>query len=291
MGRKKYNITATDRCGQMFRFLWFWKVSTTATLANKFFPEVSIEACYRRLKRLEKGGFIQIRPYVGNTGYIWSLDKNGFGVIKQIFPTGTQEGYLSECPHHDLVVAAVHLGEWIQKSPPGWEVYTEQLMRKIPHEYYPAWVPKSKIHRADGFWHFNDGNHSRTVALEVELSQKKLTDYETVGRYYHLDAKVDHIIWITGPRVSPKSIHTAIQKSLGAHPNRHSFITLESFEKTFWQSPVSVGYMVGESLKKILVQEVSAASSAPDSYYFFDTRKYPVKSVTKRKSVCDGFFI
>jgi len=274
------NITTTDRCERILRFLWQWKIATTATIAKIFFPETSIEACYRRLKRLEKGRFIQIRTWKGATGFVWSLDEEGFGIVSRRFPNGSESGYLSECPIHDLVVLSAHLGDWAHQIPEGWQLCTEQQMRRIPKEFQPEWVPKSKIHRPDGFWYYRNGSGSRLVALEVELSRKSAAEYESTARYYQLDTKVSQVIWVTGPAVNPENIQKRIHKIIGIRSNPHSFVKLDDLIFRHWQSPVYLGNETGQSLKNLLVQKPSESSSPPESSHFFDTRKYPVKSAT-----------
>lgn len=290
MKRKNIQITATARCEHILKFLWLWKVATTATISKKFYANSTIEACYRRLKRLEQGRFIQSLPSKNGKGFVWSLDKSGFAYLKDEMPPETENGYLSEHLGHDLLVLAVQLGDWIFHLPKGWHLFTEQQMRRYPKESYPQWVSKSKIHRPDGYWYFNDGSSSRLLALEVELSQKKLTEYETTGRFYSLDAKADRVIWITGPLVNPDSIHSTVLKAIGSKSSSHSFITLKDFLANHWQSKVCVGKDVGASLYNILVQSPSNASPAPDRIHFFDTRKYPVNSVTKDKLENHRFF-
>ncbi len=289
MTRKFKRIVMTKRCADILRFLWLFKIATTATIAKKFYSDSSIEACYRRLIGLAKGGYIQAVPLKGAEGFFWTLDKIGFAQLKDELPPNSENGYLSECPIHDLIVLSAHLGSWLCRKPDGWKLFTDQQIKRIPRDCYPSWVPKSKIHRPDGYWYWNQGSRTRLLALEIELSQKKLLEYETVARFYKLDTKVDQVIWITGPRVNSNSIDTVIEKSSGSK-NIHSFIPLKEFLKTLWQSKVQVGKSIGLTIEDLICQSPSNTSPVPEGFHFFDTRKYPVKSILNDKTQSHDFF-
>lgn len=288
--RRKEMRLSSETCGGILSFLWQWKLATTATLAKKFYTHSSVEACYKRLQRLEKGRYVQSLVSRNGKGFVWALEKKGFQYLKDDLPELAEEGYLSESPGHDLIVLAAQLGCWIDGVPSGWQLFTEQQLRRFTKESYPEWVPRSKIHRPDGYWYYSNGSDSRLLAVEVELNQKALVDYETVGRFYRLDTKANQVIWITGKRANPSSIQEAILKSIKPKENIHSFISLDDFLKHHWQSKICIGKDTGKTFAEALVQSPSNPFPHVDKSHFYDIRKFPRKSVTNQNIETHRFF-
>ena len=283
-------LRLSNSSAAMLMFLWKWKLATTATLAQIFRGNSSIDAYYRILLRFEKAKYIRSVVSRDGNGFVWMLDKDGFTFVKDRLPELVEDGFLSENVGHDLLSLAAQLGYWVKGCPPGCEIITEQALRRIAKDSLPTWVPRSNIHRPDGYWHINDGNQTRLLALEVELNQKKLDDYETVGRFYSKYIECDGVIWIIGKRVSAKSINGAISKAISAEQTIHSFITLEEFIKNHWHAKVSTGNGVGRSIVQLLSRSSAEAHPQPDTTHFFDTRKYPIKSATKQNLETHHFF-
>ncbi|MCB0390399.1 MAG: hypothetical protein KDD58_03865 [Bdellovibrionales bacterium] len=90
----------------ILKYLWYWKLASTNTIYLKFFQESSMKATYNRLNSLERHGYIKVVS-LGHFG-VWSLSKNGFGMIKDQLPNLADVGFISECPKHDFVCSLVH---------------------------------------------------------------------------------------------------------------------------------------------------------------------------------------
>ena len=56
-----YNVVLSEnREIPLLLFLWKWKVSTTAALIQKFFPNCKGKTAYNRILSLRKAGLIQM---------------------------------------------------------------------------------------------------------------------------------------------------------------------------------------------------------------------------------------
>jgi integrase len=50
------------------------------------------------------------------------LDQRGYEIVRPSLPVLAEDGFKSEAPTHDLITAAVHLGDWLVSPPEGLEV-------------------------------------------------------------------------------------------------------------------------------------------------------------------------
>lgn len=271
-------------------FLWKWKLATTSIIKLKFFHKSSIWYCYKRLLSLEAGGFVQSLASKNGKGFYWSLTNKSFHYLKPILGSLEQNGFLSENPGHDLVVQAVQLGNWLRLIPSGVTFFTEQQLRRHSSEDYPSWVPRSKIHRPDGYTLFRTENGNRLLAIEVELSQKRLSDYETVSRFYDLDTDVTNVLWVTGSRVSINSVQAALAKANSSERNIHSFISFSDFIRNSWQSKIIAGRYYGDTLQTAYSNMLSTSYQQVDSFDFFDFRKFPKIPRSNRMLEQNPFF-
>lgn len=303
MPRAKRGLTTTPtlRDEEIFNFLWRWKISSFKTIAHIFFSQTSLKLVYRRLSRLRKAGFLRQRLDESGRYRVWTLDKKGFAALVNRLPELEEYGFASENVEHDLLVNALHIGEWTKGRPPGVEIFTEQQLRRMKPEMYPDWVPNSKTHRPDGYTHIKNGNHSLTVAIEVELSVKSKDRYEsTISFYDHYDS-IDRILWlVSSPQIASKIQQTTKDPNF-YRPNIHNFILVEDFRKYFWQARIfsgpNKGMMVrdffdpnpvqnlGRTPENTPVQSVLNVSPA----HFFDLRTSPQNRSKKGSPHADVF--
>lgn len=172
LGDKKpprYNIRANPQDNSLLDFLWRWQLASTSVLSARFYPERSPRQAYERLRKLERGGLIQCYIVFNGRGYAWGITKRAFTDMVHHLPALQSEGFLSEDKEHDLLVSAIHLGDWLWEQPQGSEVFSEQQLRTYHPEVYPAWIPQSQSHRPDGYWYTGHTADGRTIALEVEF--------------------------------------------------------------------------------------------------------------------------
>jgi len=168
-------------------FLWRWKLVSAAAVFEKFYAGLSLITPSVRLRKIEAAGYIRFQYERTSSHGAWTLDRRGFEHLRDInrLPELEEDGFRSEHCEHDFLVSAVHLGDWLVAAPPQAEVFTEQELRRFHVDDYPAWIPRAKSHRPDGYWRVPFGNQRFTVALEVERHVKKPSDYEAAVSFYN----------------------------------------------------------------------------------------------------------
>ncbi len=270
-----------DRDVPLLYFLWRWKLSTTSAIVASFFPNLSVGTAYRRLWRLEQGGFIRCRSDESGKLFLWTLDKRGFAVEKATMPPMREEGYLSENMVHDAIVSAIHLGDGLVTNNNAIEHFTEQELRRVDPEHYPEWISKYATHRPDGYWRVTEGDSQRIIALEVELSLKKDFEYESVGRHYDRIDKADDVIWIIDRPSCARKIHRMTSVA-SRKPNKHSFIELSHIYSQGWQATVSFGKQTGKSLASMVSNTLTTNYQHVVTLLMLDARKSPQRSTRCR---------
>ena len=178
-------VQLSDRLGlPILKFLWDWKLVSTSGLARRFFPRTTHPySAYNWLLRLRREGYINQRWDERGQLFFWTLDRAGFAAVRPSLPPLREEGFRAEHPEHDWLASTFHLGAWLVERPAGVQLFTEQQLRRFEVEEYPAWVPRDVNHRTDGYWHKQTPEASRTVALEMEITRKKASAYQTVGSF------------------------------------------------------------------------------------------------------------
>jgi hypothetical protein len=225
----------------LLKFLWRWKLVSTPALARKFFPERNPLTAYNWLLKLKHHHFLTFHRDAGNEYALWSLNRAGFELVRRRLPTLREEGFRSEAPYHDWLVSAFHLGEWLIERPSGVRVFSEQELRRVEAENYPAWVPKSSEHRPDGYWHRVSSSDPRTLALEMELNPKKAARYQSVGTFYGESPLINRVLWVVPTLGDAKRIGESLAKGPGSRSEMHSFVRLGSFLKQGWSAPIEHG--------------------------------------------------
>jgi len=224
----------------LLHFLWQWKVSTTAALCARFYSKRTLRQGYERLVKLEHGDLIQAHIVRNGSGFLWGLTKRGFDVIRPQLPSLRAEGYQSENKEHDLLVAAIHLGEWLADHPVDAEIFSEQELRCYDTSVYPWWIPQTEMHRPDGYWHIPTGNDFTAIALEVELTQKRTADYDKTSVFYDRKCEISKVIWVTKRPSLAAHIHNRMNDA-AKNGDKHNFISLVDFLKRGWQAEIHLG--------------------------------------------------
>lgn len=222
-------------------FLWKWKLVSTAALVKKFFPKHHPYSGYNRLILLKRAGLISFRTNPRGEYYIWSLAKSGFNAIQDLLPALKEEGYASEASTHDWLTTAFHLGEWLVETPSGVETFSEQQLRRIDPEHYPLWVPKDLSHRPDGYWHRSIRGVDRTIALEMEISRKKASEYQGIGSFYGEQSQISRVLWVVRSKKDATEIERQLAKAPGSRTQIHSFVLLKPFLQNGWSAKIEHG--------------------------------------------------
>ncbi len=248
------SIKRSKHTDEILMFLWRWKVASTAALSARFFPDLQPHSAYKRILRLAKNELIAATCDGIGENFLWSLSRKGFEVVKSRLPKLREVGYRSEYPEHDHLVTAVHLGDDLLRPTPAFETWSEQELRRYEIESYPNWVPVSLLHRPDGYWRLRGGREYQAIALEVELSSKKESDYHGIAKFYARHAHVVRVIWLCPTEAMARRLNNFIQESQGVSQNQHSFFLVPDFEKHGWAAVCQVGAEVGVTMRQMLLK-------------------------------------
>lgn len=278
---KKPNVSVTDRDLRILEFIWKWKVATTAALARRFFPDSQPMTAYCRLWQLKLGGFIQWKPDARAEKFVWGLTTKGFNAIRDSIGIPLREdGFASEHVNHDLLVSAVHLGDWLLGEPKGVCLFSEQQLRRYSTEYLPSWIPEVQSHRPDGYWYVPEGHSYCLTALEVEITLKQVADYERVGRYYNRQENLNAILWVVQRPWMAAHIYAALTRGSPQRHANHSFVFVKDFINDGWLSEIQIGFQQGKTIHELLFKDpTNVTQNGQKSFlptFVLDARKSPV---------------
>lgn len=234
-------VAITMRDFEVLKFLWRWKVSTTACLATAFFPEATAKTAYNRLWTLSRSGLIESKVDQTGKHHLWMVSTEGARRVQSVLPTLRDAGFKSEYPKHDLICSALHNGEWLLKRPEGIEYYSEQQLRRIHSDVYPSWVPRAGSHRPDGYWKIPLAEKEkayRVLAMEVELHHKSSRDYEYAIDFYHHYSRIDGVLWLVKREAQMEKLLELTRKRDPKDAGRHKFVFWREFENRGWHSPI-----------------------------------------------------
>jgi hypothetical protein len=259
-------------------FIFKWKFATTRTLLERFFHMMSPIRGYQHLLRLKRWGHIEYCCDPSGTHWAWTLNRRFFkSYQRDTIGALVEVGYRSESFMHDLIVNAIHLGDWLVARPEGSERFSEQQLRRFCPSNYPEWVPQCEIRRPDGLWKVNHAGVDKVVALEVELNQKRKSDYSEIGTFYSIRKEEIHrTLWLVrGPR-SAQTIKEALKWNRYDDFSNHLFVTLPDFLKLGWHAPIIEGRQRGWKITELLHgHKVENTSKPPCTMLLLDTRKSP----------------
>lgn len=211
---------------------------------------------------------------------MWSLRERGYSIVKEQLPALVESGFRSEAMSHDLVSGALQLGEWLVGEPGGIELFSEQQLRKLHPDVYPDWVPRSQLHRPDGYTLIPIGGKNRIVAIEVEFSPKRPVDYEVIGDRYAELSSVTRVLWLVLSTAQATKIHSAILKSIRDRPAIHDFVSYGQFAACGWQSKIELGPEQGKTISFLMNHPSASAGQLMDVHLLLNARKSPHFSKT-----------
>ncbi len=257
-------------------FLWRWKLVSASALTAKFFPHLTNSAANMRMEQLKKHKLIF--PYHLNSKeakVLWGLTTKGFQLAKTYLPELSEDGFRSENPLHDFFVTAFHLGEWLTHVPAHCEVFSEQELRRLHVDDYPIWVPKTTIHRPDGYWRVSLPEGTGTMALEVELKLKSATKYGVVAKFYRDQPKVFRVVWLVRSLTIATMVRERLKKGCAENIGIHTFLLQEDFVQQGWQAPIIFGYEQSKPLSFLLGHRDNKSLEKYFVFSILDTRKTP----------------
>lgn len=283
--KTKEQILILDEDLLCLKWLWRWKLLTTHALAVGVYKSKKLEMAYRRLLKLEKAKYIQAYWSRDGKRSVWMLNDKGYQLLNQNFPNQFKFGYKTENPNHDYWVSAIHIGDWLTERPSCTEFMSEQEIRRLDVDDFPNWVPKTKAHRADGYWKINENPEKRKsiVALEVELSKKEPESYKSIAEFYSRFYLFHQVLWVVKSEGDINYIKKHLESGLKGQENIHNFTTINHFIENGWQSKIVVGPFKDKMINDLINQQGNNSSSVMNSACLLDLRKYPVVSITPPK--------
>ena len=234
----------------ILKFLWEYKVATSAMIMERYFPNVTSRTAYNCLQRLRKNKLITVRTTKYGTWPVWEITRTGLKEIIQLLPPLESKVTSSENPIHDLLVSSIHLGPFIKRFPNDITFITEQRLRSVEPSILPKEIPSPKEHRPDGYWIFNSDKSSKIFSLEVELVQKSKKRYETLSFFYGDFKRTDRCIWVVTRKSTAKTILRTLYKSRPEY-YVHNFVLLKDILRFGWSARIFLGPEKEQSLLKL----------------------------------------
>lgn len=284
MSKSEVKIKLSSNDIKCLKFIWQWKLCTTALLKHAIYQEKSYYRAYRRLRDLAQAKLITALMSTDGNSFVWSLTEKGFALLEDHLPERESNGFRSENRDHDFWVTAIHLGEWLAGVPKNCDLISEQQLRHYKMSEYPEWVPRTSSHRPDGWWNIDLGKMSQQnlVALEVELSRKTPMRYKDVGLYYSKTVKPYQVIWVVANHKDMNFIDGAIKEASLSRGEEQSFLSIDQYIQYQWQSQIEKGKNQGKTLLDILGKSQEISKKELSGIFPLDTRKCPIVSTVQR---------
>jgi len=270
-------------------FLWKWKIATTSALCARFYRKWLPHSGYKRLRRLQRLGFIEREVDDRAEFSVWTLTKVGFEIVREYLPALREEGFRSENIRHDLIAQAAHLGNFLLKEPPGVTLFSEQQIRRFEPDAYPEWVPTSNKRKPDGYWRFTGstaGRAAKVVALEVELSRKKEDEIKGIGYFYADEFRIDRVLWVVLSDAMAARFSNIFNRLDVSRREIHNFVLLTDFRRLGWRAPIMLGPDQGKTIETFIQQNSGedlgkmwgGCGEHPPGHIILDGRKGPFVS-------------
>lgn len=262
-------------------FLWRWKLVSTAAIGARFFQGRAAISPYLRLSSLKKLGLVRYQYFeIDRIVAAWTLTAKGFKVIRPLLPQLREDGFRSEAILHDWITTAIHLGEWLPSQPDGTDLFSEQQMRRLSLDDYPAWIPRTDLHRPDGYWRVRLPQGVGTVALEVELSTKYPHNYRAVADFYRDHPRIFRVVWLTDTLHTAKTIQSRLRDGAPSHIGIHNFVLKADFFRLGWNALLKLGAESNRPLAFLLGSESITRPAHGHLRDLLDLRKAPHRSRT-----------
>ena len=236
---------------EVLKFLWKWRISTTAALSAKFYPHKNARRGYERLRVLEDAKLTQSHADSKAKKFIWMLTKKGFLTVKPHLPLLRDEGFKSATPGHDLLSAAMMLGDWLLTPQKDVRLIAEQQLLHYEEPLVKVEQPYGTSHRTDGYWYYPA--KKVLIALEVQVTHQRQEFYDHLKGFYS-QQRNDHIrqvLWL----VAVSSMRETIKKNLASKDvdlTRHHFVGFPAFFKDGWGAELQDGKFAGSSVRDLL---------------------------------------
>jgi hypothetical protein len=280
-----HNVILTDRDMGLLKFLWRWKVLSTAAITARFYNGRSPVTAYTRLWHLKRAAFLQLIGDKEGRRAVWGLTSKGYSAIQNGLSDLSESGFKTENAEHDHLVTAFHLGEWLNDNSNNGECFTEQELRRFHLDHFPSWVPQTNEHRPDGYSRIYRQGKPITLAIEVEINQKRDRFYQQLAHFYDRNEVIKRILWCVSTANLARKISRLIETEVPGRHAIHNFITRADFERSGWSAPILLGAEAGKAIHYLFDERVQTSPKPVWTPFLLDTRKCPHRSKSYLKTV------
>src|SRR6516225_4208298 len=101
---RPFFITPRDKL--ILKYIWLWKISSTASIHEAVCRPDSPYSTYKVLEKLESHNIVECRFDLWDEFHVWQLTEFGFSNLKNHVGELKEDGFLSENHGHDRMVQA-----------------------------------------------------------------------------------------------------------------------------------------------------------------------------------------
>lgn len=271
---------------EILYFIWRWKVVGVPVIAGQFSDRCSHKGVYNRVSALVREKNLKYIYMNDFNGFALTLTKKGFTRIKDDIGNLDNEGYKSEATVHDFIVSAFHYGLFKIHSSFFAEALTENELRNTSPQSYPPPIPKTKVHRPDGYLLAGVTPTSSVIAIEVEWSKKEASRYEQLAEFYSKYTNVFGV-WVAKTETIAVNILTALNANPVLRGKRHLVFTWKDLLENDWNANSINGGSGGKTLAGLVPSNYGKIAGKPQESLplFFLTRagKTPATSIGYKK--------
>ncbi|MCM0604491.1 MAG: hypothetical protein KA715_00200 [Xanthomonadaceae bacterium] len=235
----------------LVKFIWKWKVVTSSMIGLHFYKTAFGQAHYKKIQLLKKSKLIRDVVDPDSLRYFYSVTKDGFLLIKGSLPAIIADGFKSESIIHDAESSAIQywMGCFLCRSQE--QIITEQEIRHCDSSKLHPLLPKTKDHRPDGYFVFDENqNEVSLIAFEYDRSRKPKELFGPVNYFYENYPAIKKVIWVTDSRSNAVRLHDELKKSSEHSFTKHVFFILEEFLKKGFESRSFDGRLLLKDLLK-----------------------------------------
>ena len=260
--------------------IWRWKLATPASIHQIFFKQYHFQNSLYFMNKLKNKKLVQAVSNLSGKSMAWALTRKGFKSLSSLLPSLKEAGYKSDCPRHDILLSSIQYEGFLSKDMDYLSIITEQELRRYKREILPKWVPNIEFRRPDGYWRVKSKKTSKEdiFALEVELSRKTDSDYQSISGVYAREKSVRRVMWFVPDDRQVKRLNTILNTQQKKSYSKHNIIRIDDYHKDLWRANISAGPEEGIPMGKLLgfvpVETLLKAKYSP----MLDGRRYPAKT-------------
>jgi hypothetical protein len=181
------------------------------------------------------------------------------------------------------------LGDWLLGVPKDADIFSEQELRRLA--VYPEWVPRTELHRPDGYSKILVDGKLAVIAFEVELTHKEDSRYEILAKFYDREPSIYRVLWLVESETSARYIQKRLMKSVSNRCLVHDFVSIDDFSSKAWMAPILLGFESGKTISFLMNSELGTACNHVPSTFLLDGRRTPYRSpsyaFSSKASKCD----